>query len=75
MEIDSGNGIKLDVCGHENEFRFGVIFGKGHGEWDVVHRYSTLMYRWASLIAKADGPFWTDSRICRADGDKDQQGN
>lgn len=55
VEIDSESCIKLDVCGHENEFRFGVIFGKGHGEWDVVHRYSTLMYRWASLIAKADG--------------------
>jgi AAA+ superfamily predicted ATPase len=55
VEIDFESSVRLDVCGHENEFRFGVIFGKAHGEWDLVYRYSTLMYRWASLIAKADG--------------------
>lgn len=55
-----GNVVKdvtaeMDIAGHEEEFRFSVIFGVANGESDLVQRYSSLMYRWASLIAKADG--------------------
>lgn len=47
--------IDISGGGFENEFRFGVIFGLMNNEFDWVQRYSTLMYRWASLMAKADG--------------------
>ena len=49
--------INIAISGgaFENEFRFGVIFGLLNNEFDWVQRYSTLMYRWASLMAKADG--------------------
>ena len=47
--------ISVSGDGFENEFRFGVIFGLMNNEFDWVQRYSTLMYRWASLMAKADG--------------------
>ena len=47
--------ISVSGGGFENEFRFGVIFGLMNNEFDWVQRYSTLMYRWASLMAKADG--------------------
>lgn len=45
----------VDIPGHENEFRFAVLFGTVAEEHEWVQRYLTLMYRWASLIAKADG--------------------
>lgn len=46
---------EMDIAGHEDEFRFAFLFGTVKGEREWVQRYSTLMYRWASLIAKADG--------------------
>lgn len=46
---------EIDIGGHEDEFRFAFLFGTVKGEREWVQRYSTLMYRWASLIAKADG--------------------
>lgn len=46
---------EMDIAGHEEEFRFAFLFGTVKGEREWVQRYSTLMYRWASLIAKADG--------------------
>ena len=47
--------IAVNGGGMEKEFRFGIIFGLMNNEFDWVQRYSTLMYRWASLMAKADG--------------------
>lgn len=54
-ELDHSLTLELDIQGHESESRFSVVFGLAGGEWDWVQRYSTLLYRWASLIAKADG--------------------
>ena len=45
----------ITIYGHENESRFALIFGLQYDENEWVQRYATLMYRWASLIAKADG--------------------
>ena len=45
----------LSIEGREAEYRFVVIFGDQFHEYDWVQRYATLMYRWASLISKADG--------------------
>ena len=47
--------MELDITGYEDEFRFAVVFGKANDEHELVQRYATNMYRWASLIAKADG--------------------
>lgn len=47
--------LELDIAEHESEFRFNVIFGVAHNEHEWVQRFATLLYRWASLIAKADG--------------------
>lgn len=46
---------EINIEGHEEEFRFGFLFGTVKGEHEWVNRYATLMYRWASLLAKADG--------------------
>ena len=46
---------ELDIKGYEDEFRFPVIFGLANHETEWVQRFATLLYRWASLIAKADG--------------------
>lgn len=54
-ESNIKHDIELEIDGHENDFRFNVVFGKLKGEQDLVQRYCTLMYRWASLVAKADG--------------------
>ena len=53
----TSNAVNIEVNGGgmEKEFRFGIIFGLMNNEFDWVQRYSTLMYRWASLMAKADG--------------------
>jgi len=45
----------ITIEGHENELRFALIFGQMHHEQDWVNRYATLLYRWASLVAKASG--------------------
>ncbi len=49
--------LHVDVSGDgfDCKFRFGVIFGLMNNESEWVQRYSTLMYRWASLMAKTDG--------------------
>ena len=54
-ELDHSLTLELDISGHEGESRFSVVFGLAGGEREWVQRYSTLLYRWASLIAKADG--------------------
>lgn len=46
---------ELDIKGYEDEFRFPVIFGLANHETEWVQRFATLLYRWASLVAKADG--------------------
>ena len=47
--------LEVDIEGHENEFRFVLIFGAVNHEQELVQRFATHLYRWASLIAKADG--------------------
>ena len=47
--------VEFDIQGHEKEFRFGFLLGTVNGEREWVQRYATHLYRWASLIAKADG--------------------
>ena len=54
-DVDHTSTVEVDIQGYENESRFSVVFGKAYGENEWVQRYSTLLYRWASLIAKADG--------------------
>lgn len=46
---------ELNAEGYEDELRFAIIFGRIHHEHDLVNRYAALLYRWASLIAKANG--------------------
>ena len=53
--LSRSNVGNITIDGHENELRFPLIFGALHGEHDWVNQYATLLYRWASLIAKADG--------------------
>ena len=45
----------ITIQGHEDELRFALIFGKIHHEQDWVNRYASLLYKWASLVAKANG--------------------
>ncbi|MCR5415089.1 MAG: AAA family ATPase [Kiritimatiellae bacterium] len=47
--------IEVNLSDHEGESRFALLFGTAKGQHEWVQRYATLMYRWASLIAKADG--------------------
>lgn len=49
--------IELSISGNDldDQFRFGIIFGMMYNEREWVQRYATLMYRWVSVIAKADG--------------------
>ena len=47
--------LEISIEGHEGEFRFAVVFGYVNGEHELVQRFATHMYRWASFIAKADG--------------------
>ena len=47
--------LELDIEGHEDEYRFALIFGTLNHEHELVRRFATCVYRWASLIAKADG--------------------
>lgn len=53
--LKNETNVRVDIEGHDEEFRFAVIFGTLKNEREWVQRYATLMYRWASLIAKADG--------------------
>lgn len=54
-ELDHTATVEVNIAGHESEFRFDVIFGKVNTEREWVQRFSSLLYRWASLVAKADG--------------------
>ena len=47
--------VSVSCNGVSDNFRFGIIFGVANGEHDWVQRFSTLLYGWASIIAKADG--------------------
>ena len=54
-ELDHTVTVEVNIADHEDEFRFDVIFGKINKEREWMQRFSTLLYRWASLVAKADG--------------------
>ncbi len=54
-ELDGNAKLEVDIADHRDEFRFAVIFGLALGEREWVQRFSSLLYRWASLVAKADG--------------------
>ena len=54
-ELKRTTTLEIDIADHRDEFRFSVIFGYANSEHELVQRYATLIYRWASLIAKADG--------------------
>lgn len=47
--------LELDIEGRENDIRFGVMFGDVKQEHELVVQYATHLYRWASLLVKADG--------------------
>lgn len=49
------SSFELNVKGHEDELRFKVLFGTANGEQEWVTQYASLLYRWASVVAKADG--------------------
>ncbi len=70
----------ITIYGHENESRFALIFGTQYDEHEWVQRYSTLLYRWASLIAKADGTVTEAeskalAEIMKLGGDRPPEGN
>lgn len=48
-------GVQFDIKGHGEKLRFPYVFGELAGRTDLAQRYATHMYRWASLVAKADG--------------------
>ena len=54
-ELKRSCTVEVNIEDHEDEFRFSVIFGKVNHEHELVQRFATHVYRWASLIAKADG--------------------
>ena len=47
--------IKITIADHENEFRFVLILCEMFGGHEWITRYLSLIYRWAFLIANADG--------------------
>lgn len=47
--------LEVNIQDHDDEFRFALIFGALNHEPELVQRFATHLYRWASLIAKADG--------------------
>lgn len=53
--LDHTVTLEMNIADHEDELRFDVVFGKVNNEREWVQRFSTLLYRWASLVAKADG--------------------
>ena len=54
-ESGLNDAISMDIKGYENDLRVNVVLGRMKGEHEWAQRYCTLMYRWASLVAKADG--------------------
>lgn len=59
-DLKTTTTIRMDIEDHDDEFRFSFLFGTVNSEHEWVSRYATLMYRWASLIAKADGQISSD---------------
>ena len=59
-DLKTTTTVKMEIEGHDDEFRFAFLFGTVNNEHEWVQRYATLMYRWASLIAKADGNINSD---------------
>lgn len=59
-DLQRTSTVKVDIEGHDEEFRFSVLFGVAHSEHEWVQRYATVMYRWASLVAKVDGQISSD---------------
>lgn len=59
-DLKTTTTIRMDIEGHDDEFRFSFLFGTVNSEHEWVSRYATMMYRWASLIAKADGQISSD---------------
>ena len=59
-DLKTTTTIRMDIEDHDDEFRFSFLFGTVNSEHEWVSRYATLMYRWASLIAKADGQISPD---------------
>ncbi len=47
------DGMKTE--GHEDELLFLVIFDREVAKPEFARRYAVLIYRWASIMAKADG--------------------
>lgn len=45
----------LTTFGYDDELLFNVVFARDVAMADVARRYSTIIYRWASLLAKSDG--------------------
>lgn len=43
------------IEGHDDELLFSVIFGRDVANPDFARRYAVLVYRWAVLVANADG--------------------
>ena len=54
-ELKKTTAVEMNIEGKENEYRFGVVFGIMNEEYELVQRFLTHLYRWASLVAKADG--------------------
>ena len=54
-EAVASTTVEVNLADYPDEYRFNVIFGMAKHEHELVQRYATCMYRWASLIAKADG--------------------
>ena len=54
-ELKKTTAVEMNIEGKENEYRFGIVFGIMNEEYELVQRFLTHLYRWASLVAKADG--------------------
>lgn len=59
-DLKTTTTLQMDIEGHDDEFRFSFLFGTVNSEHEWVSRYATHMYRWASLVAKADGRISSD---------------
>ncbi len=79
-ELSRMNVGNITIYDHENELRFPLAFGALYNEHDWVNQYATLLYRWASLIAKADGSISLEESevlqsIMNLKSEKDLSGN
>ena len=48
------DGVATET-GHDDELLYCMVFGRDIAKPDFAQRYAVLIYRWASLLAKADG--------------------